>query len=118
VKRKKSPLEGLKDHVDAMTSEERKKWKDDLTESMKEWRKKREEEERNEPPMAPAGKCMVCGGKVSGKYERRSVRNNMIGGPPTPSYWHFLGYNCERCGLSYKFPPPQNIVNDYGWRRE
>ena len=69
----------------------------------------------DEPPKSKTGTCVVCKGEVSGKYEKK-LRPNVDSfrvpiGPGGRQYysWQFQGYNCQQCGLMYKFPPPGEI---------
>lgn len=117
--KQKSPLEGLKEYIEKMTPEEKEKWRNDAMEAAK---KRREEEERkrNEPPESKTGTCVCCGGLVKGEYVhglRPGVDSRFVPiGPGGRQYygWTFKGYHCTRCGLSYKFPPPEGIVTAKG----
>jgi hypothetical protein len=118
-KEKKSPLEGLAEALKKMTPEEKEKWRNEALERAKKARED-EERKRNEPPKSKTGTCVVCRGKVEGEYVhglRPGVDSRFVPiGPGGRQYygWQFKGYHCTRCGLSYKFPPPDGIITGQG----
>lgn len=67
------------------------------------------EKKKDEPPVYPTGKCVVCGGKVEAKVVRESnVDWDRIPlGPASKNYYHwaFKGYSCEGCGIKYETLP-------------
>lgn len=119
TKKQKSPLEGFAETLKNMTPEEKEKWRNDAMERVK---KAHEEEEckRNQPPASKTGTCVACRGLVKGEYVhglRPGVDRRFVPiGPGSRDYygWQFKGYHCTRCGLSYKFPPPEGIVTAQG----
>jgi hypothetical protein len=79
--------------------------------------KEREEERRNEPPVSPTGKCGICKGLVTGEYEHGispGVDHRFVPiGPGGNQYysWQFKGYHCTSCGVCYKFPPKEIVID-------
>lgn len=112
-KKEESPLAGVAKTLKNMTPEEIVTLMKKSAREREKWREE-EKRKRNEPPKSPTGICVVCNGEVKGEYERRWRDDGRIGGPPQPSYWHFLGYHCTKCGLTYKFLPPNDVVMVYG----
>ena len=79
---------------------------------------KKRREELKKPPVSPTGTCVFCKGLVSAEFKDVMYAHEASHGLSsirgrTPN-WQFLGYHCEKCGLSYKFPPPEAILTDQG----
>lgn len=86
-----------------------------IAEFIKNFKEVEKERERkaNLPPELPTGICVVCKGEVKAEHVRTSnygLQGMRIGGPPPTLGWKMMGYHCVKCGLKYKFPPPDGIL--------
>ncbi len=65
----------------------------------------------DERPKPTRSKCVVCGGKVVEKIERRydpstgPIRIGIFGRRNTQFREFHEGFHCSSCGLKYEFPP-------------
>lgn len=73
---------------------------------MAELEKDREDKRTLRGEYAPkSGTCRVCGGGVFANIAY--PQSKMIGGPPLQAY--VKDWNCEECGIAYKFPPKKKV---------